>query len=385
MDGAGLYIHVPFCLRKCRYCDFYSVCDLSLLPRYTAALQREITARGATLQGQVDSVYFGGGTPSLLTPQTVAALLSAMRATFQVSHSAEATLEVNPGTVDAAQLKDYHDAGINRLSIGVQSFHDGELAFLGRMHTAAESRQVLHQARAAGYDNLGIDLIYAIPGQTADGWKANLAIALEFSPEHLSVYGLTFEPGTPLARDLDCGRIAPVDDRTTAEFYRITVASLVQAGYHQYEVSNFCRKQRYVSRHNRKYWNFEPYLGLGPAAHSFLPPQRCWNAANVRSYLQALESGRPAVADCETITRPQAMVEAVYLGLRQTRGIDPGWFQRRFQVDFGQRFGELTKRLSARGLMTFNAGRWALTIDGMLLLDRIAAEMVACLPDSPED
>ena len=381
MNGIGLYIHVPFCVRKCRYCDFYSICDLSLVPRFTAALQREISAQSQQCHTIVDTVYFGGGTPSLLTPKTIEALLNKIHSCFHLTPDAEITLEVNPGTVDAAQLDAYRRIGLNRLSIGVQSFHPYELKLLGRLHTANQSRQLLHRARSAGFENIGIDLIYAIPGQTPARWKATLAAALDFSPEHLSCYGLTFEAGTPLAADRDRGRIVPVADPVTAALYRTMVAELRSAGYHQYEVSNFCRQPQLASRHNLKYWNFKPYLGLGPAAHSFVPPERCWNPSDIAAYLQALESGAAPVAACETLSRDQVMVEAVYLGLRQTPGIDPEHFRQRFQADFDHLFGALTRRFRSRGLMTFDAGRWALTVEGMLLLDHIAAEMVACLPD----
>lgn len=381
MSGIGLYIHVPFCVRKCRYCDFFSVCDLSLVPRFLAALDQEIARRATRVQRRADTIYFGGGTPSLLPPQAVAAILSEVRESFGLGSRAEITLEVNPGTVDARQLESYRRAGVNRLSIGVQSFQPDELALLGRLHSTDQARRVLRWSRSAGFENIGIDLIYAIPGQTPARWRSNLEAALDFSPDHFSCYALSLEPGTPLAQELRCGRIAAVGERRVAALYQLMVDLLDKAGYRQYEISNFSRGPRFDSRHNCKYWNFEPYLGLGPAAHSFLPPQRCWNTADLATYLQALESGRSAVEERETITRSQAMVEAVYLGLRQTRGIDPSAFARRFRIDVAARLGKLVQRLADGELMRFCGGRWCLTVSGMLLLDRIAAEMVACLPE----
>jgi len=381
MSFTGLYIHVPFCIRKCGYCDFYSVTDLSLMRRYVAAVEQEIGDAGPLVQSEADTVYFGGGTPSLLPAEAVERILDRIRASFRLQPAAEITLEINPGTVDADRLRRYRCAGVNRLSIGVQSFRPQELEKLGRLHSADEARQTLHSARRAGFDNLGIDLIYAIPGQTPDHWRANLETAIDFSPEHFSCYGLTFEPGTPLAEDLQCGRIVPAEDHRVAELYRIMVESLGRAGYLQYEVSNFCRAPHRQSRHNRKYWNFEAVIGLGPAAHSYLPPHRFWNVRDVHAYIRALEGGRSAVEDRETVTCGQAMLEAIYLGLRQTRGIDPLVFERRFQVDFTALFGKLTQRFSAQGLMTLRNGCWRLTVEGMLLLDRIVEEMVACLPD----
>jgi len=381
MSTTGLYIHVPFCIRKCGYCDFFSATDLSLMRRYVAALEREIIDAGTAAQPEVDTVYFGGGTPSLLPCEDLGEILGRIRASFRMQPEVEVTLEVNPGTVDADRLRGYRDAGINRLSIGVQSFRPAELECLGRLHSADESSRVVRMSRRAGFDNLGVDLIYAIPGQTSDHWRFSLEAALDFSPEHLSCYALTFEPGTALAEALRCGRLAPVGDHETAALYRLMVERLEGAGYRQYEVSNFCRKRHLESRHNRKYWNFEPYIGLGPSAHSYLPPDRFWNVRDTQVYIQALENGRSPVEARETVSWGQTLIEAIYLGLRQTRGIDPQEFEDRFQVDFTALFGRCIERFSDKGLMTFRNGCWCLSVEGMLLLDHVAGEMVACLPE----
>ena len=327
MPLGGVYVHIPFCLRKCLYCDFYSTTDLSLKPAFLEALITEIAASDP---GPLvfDTIYFGGGTPSVLSPPEVARILGALFSKLHFQEPVEITLEANPGTVGLESLKGLRSAGVNRLNIGVQSFQDGNLARLGRVHSAAQAREALAAARRAGFGELGLDLIYGLPGQRRQAWLADLRCGLAHQPEHLSCYMLTLEPGTPLAECHRLGRFRPRPRRgwpscswrlpsswRTAGFCTTRYPTLRAAG------PAGCEDAR-VSRHNSKYWSHAPYLGFGPAAHSFLPPKRFWNHRDVTRYVADLRAGRRPLAGEEVLDREQHMMEAILLGLRTAAGID---------------------------------------------------------------
>lgn len=367
----GIYVHIPFCVRKCPYCDFYSITDLSLLPDFIAALDREIRLTAAENDFPCDTLYFGGGTPSLIHPETVERLITVIRRFHPLPPAAEITLEVNPGTVDLKRLKAYQQAGINRLSIGVQSFQDSRLAFLGRIHTAAEADEVLRSARAAGFDNVSLDLIYGLPGQSAFDWEKDLEQAAAYAPEHLSCYMLSYETGAPLTQKLCQDLFTALPDDAVALLFRRTVSFLASSGYELYEVSNFAAKPCYRSRHNQKYWSFAPYLGLGPSAHSHQEGRRRWNHRSLSQYLSSLSSGRLPVEAEEMLTPEQQMMEAVYLGLRQQQGIDLAWFETKFQINFQDTFAETIHALHQEGFLHLTGRHCGLTIAGMLLLDGI--------------
>ena len=301
MSLAGIYVHVPFCVRKCAYCDFYSITDLGLKPAFLSALRAEIAATAAG--GLVfDTIHIGGGTPSTLEPGEVEAILALLASRFRFEAPVEITLEANPGTVDRDRLKGFRAAGVNRLTVGVQSFDAANLELLGRIHTAAEAERAVADARAAGFDELGLDMIYGLPDQTASAWAADLERALAHAPEHLSCYMLTIEPGTPLGRLRDSGRLRPAPDDRVAELFTQTSEMLTARGYRHYEIANFARCDAadcagaHVSRHNSKYWAYAPYLGFGPAAHSFLPPRRFWNHGNLGRYVEAVRAGEATIA-----------------------------------------------------------------------------------------
>ncbi len=371
---AGIYIHVPFCIRKCQYCDFYSTTDLSRRIAFLKALRREFEL--SPNPGPADSLYFGGGTPSLLDPEQIAAIISAARAAFSFRPDTEITLEVNPGTVDRQVLADFKAAGVNRLNLGIQSFNDQNLTFLGRIHTAAEAVCCVETARSAGFDNLGLDLIYGLPGQTARDLRRDVEKAAAFNPEHLACYLLTYERGTPLDRAREQGRVAPLSDSEAADLFLLNRELLEAAGYAQYEISNFARSEDSRSRHNQKYWTFAPYIGLGPAAHSFLDPVRSWNHRGLGTYLADLENGRLPVKEKETLTVNQQMVEAVYLGLRQTRGIPIADFKQRFSVEFTTHFEAVLSDPLLDKLLVLDADFCRLTPEGMLVMDTVVGRFV---------
>lgn len=380
MPLGGVYVHIPFCLRKCLYCDFYSTTDLSLKPAFLEALTTEIAASDP---GPLvfDTIYFGGGTPSVLSPPEVARILGALFSKFHFQEPVEITLEANPGTVGLESLKALRSAGVNRLNIGVQSFQDGNLARLGRVHSAAQAQEALAAARRAGFGELGLDLIYGLPGQRRQAWLADLRCGLAHQPEHLSCYMLTLEPGTPLAECHRLGRFRPAPEARVAELFMATSEFLADCGFLHYEISNFARcgpagcQDARVSRHNSKYWSHAPYLGFGPAAHSFQPPKRFWNHRDVTRYVADLRAGRRPLAGEEVLDREQHMMEAILLGLRTSAGIDVMGFKRRFGVDFIEVFGAAVSDLTSQGLLSLTAERCAATRRGMLYLDTVTAAL----------
>jgi oxygen-independent coproporphyrinogen-3 oxidase len=375
----GLYIHVPFCLSKCGYCDFYSITDLSLKPAFLEALSCEISAADS-MPLLFDTIYIGGGTPSILAPAEVRGIVDGLFSKFDFEPPVEVTLEVNPGTVDLEKLRGFRAAGINRLNVGVQSFQDRNLAALGRIHSAAQAQAALDSARRAGFESVGLDLIYGLPGQSVRSWSADLESALAHAPEHIAGYMLTVEPGTPLAAQERSGRFQPAPEGAAAELFLATSELLTARGFWHYEISNFARRPAgggaaRISRHNAKYWTRAPYLGFGPAAHSFLPPKRFWNRRDVKSYVAAVRSGGRALSGEESLTGEQEMMEAILLGLRTADGIDLSDFERRFGVDFMQAHGGAATELQAQGLIRLADGRCAPTLRGMLYVNTVAAAL----------
>jgi oxygen-independent coproporphyrinogen-3 oxidase len=329
----------------------------------------------------VDTVYFGGGTPSVVPADLVTAVLARIRTSFAVSGDAEITVEVNPESVTPEKLAAYRQAGINRVSIGVQSFSDRNLALLERPHSAADARQAYQSARAAGFDNLSLDLIYGLPGQDRNDWRRDLEAAVALAPEHLSCYTLTFEPRTVFHQRVKKGSLQPLPEGKVSDLFLFTVDLLSARGYAQYEISSFARLDPRnghlpVSRHNTRYWNFSPYLGFGPAAHSFTENTRSWNVSSVRRYIEEMRTRGSAVADSEELSRPQQMTEALYLGLRTAGGIDIQRFNRRFGTDFNALFGETGDYLTEKGLLDTQPDHCRLTRQGMLLLDAVVEELI---------
>jgi oxygen-independent coproporphyrinogen-3 oxidase len=377
---AGIYVHIPFCVRKCAYCDFYSVADLTLKPEFLKALFAEIAASDP---GPLvfDTIYIGGGTPSLLEPAEVGGIIEGLSSKFRFEGPVEVSLEANPGTLDKEKLRGFRSAGVSRLNIGVQSFREKNLEMLGRIHSARQAHAALSNARRSGFEALGLDLMYGLPGQIRSDWLADLGSALAFRPEHLACYMLSVEPGTPLAADQRLGRFRPAPEADVAELFMATSEFLTGRGYRHYEISSFARckaggcSAAHISRHNTKYWAYAPYIGFGPAAHSFLPPRRSWNHRDVERYTDDVSAGRRPVAGEEVLTAEQQMMEAIMLGLRTAAGIGLRDFKRRFGVDFMERCGKTAADLRSRGLLTLDAERCAPTRRGMLYLNTVTAAL----------
>jgi oxygen-independent coproporphyrinogen-3 oxidase len=376
----GLYLHIPFCEHKCVYCDFYSLAPTEermdgdrMMSAFVGSLLVEIDLRTASAPtGLVwDTVFFGGGTPSLMSAAQMRSILAALRERYAIAPDAEITMEANPGTVSEERLAAFRNAGVNRISFGVQSFHDDELRFLTRIHTAAAAEESVRAAHRAGFEDLSIDLIFALPGQTIQRWQETVERALALEPTHLSCYSLIVEPNTPLLRMVESRQVTLIDPETDAALYEYTIDRLERAGFEQYEVSNFAQPGR-RSRHNDNYWNHGPYLGFGPSAHSFLPPHRSWNIANLSTYQARLSEGRLPTTGTEELGADQLMTEAIFLGLRSD-GLNIDQFDRRF----GRRFLEDHQRsvdsLIQGGLARVEGPVLRLTKKGYLVCDEICA------------
>jgi oxygen-independent coproporphyrinogen-3 oxidase len=386
--AAGLYIHIPFCVRKCPYCDFYSVTDLSLRTKFLGALLREmqlVSAEGLSF----DTLYIGGGTPSIYKSDEIGQIVASVFQNFDFLPNPEATIEVNPGTVSMEQLHGYRQVGINRINIGVQSFYQKNLYFLGRIHTAKEAHRVIENAHRAGFKNIGFDLIYGLPDQSQKEWLRDLVTAIRYSPAHLACYMLTYENGTPLQKSLKQGRFQPLTEDKLRALFDTTIEFLEDHGYFQYEISNFARREKdgetNVSRHNLKYWTFAPYIGLGPSAHSFIEAKRHWNVSSVDQYNATVGAGRLPVAEKEVLSQEQQMIEAIYLGLRMTRGIDLAGFKKKFRIDFIDAFKELTSDLKKRNYIAVANDHCALTRQARAFLDSISAMFVRSGFKTPSD
>lgn len=374
---AGLYIHIPFCLKKCPYCDFYSTTDLSLRPSFLRALLQEISLIRSHQSLRFDSVYIGGGTPSALKANRIVQIIETVHTSFKLSTASEITVEVNPGTIKPGDFLNYRRAGINRVNIGVQSFQEEYLKFLERIHSTKDAVTTIQQAREAGFQNLGLDLIYGIPGQTGGSWRQDLEKAVTFNPEHLSCYMLTYESGTPMDKSRQKGCFQPMGDRQVGELFQMMIEFLEAQGYAQYEISNFARSKSLRSRHNQKYWSFAPYIGLGPSAHSFVAPMRYWNHSSVTRYINDLNDGRLPVFGKEALSREQMMIEAIYLGFRKTEGLDTQVFERKFSASFYGLFGKVIKDYERKGLLELIQDHCILTRKGMLFLDSIVSSFIS--------
>jgi oxygen-independent coproporphyrinogen-3 oxidase len=366
----GLYIHIPFCLRKCAYCGFYSITDRSLIPAFRSALRREM-ALYPSWAASFDTLYIGGGTPSILPEGDLEGLITDIRTAFTIAADAEITVEANPADITESLLASLRRSGVNRLNIGIQSFNDDILALLGRRHNQKQAEEAIAAARRAGTENVGIDLIYGVPGQSMDVWLSTLRTAVALNPDHLSCYQLTLEEGTPLAERCSRGEVVLPEEAVQADFFCNTSKFLEENGYLHYEVSNFARPGR-ESRHNRKYWNHVPYLGLGPAAHSFSGRERRWNLSSVDAYNGDLESGREPVESREILTDEQLRLEALFLGFRTRRGICLETFKIRYGRDLLADKRDIIERLSVEGLVEIRDGFLRPTRAGMAVADSLA-------------
>ena len=380
-----LYLHIPFCLRKCPYCAFVSKQaapnDINI---YVETLLQEmrLALRQYTASEPLKSIYLGGGTPSLLAPLQISQLLQQAESLFGIANNAEVTMEVNPGTVDAGMLAGFHQAGINRLSIGVQSFDADMLDLLGRIHSADQARQAFAAARAAGFNNIGIDLIHSLPGQDITMWQEELQQAINLAPEHLSIYGLTVEEDTPFASRYHDENLLP-DEDTSADMYEAADSILTAAGYEHYEIANYSLPG-FRSQHNSGYWQRDGYLGLGAGAHSFIRSSqygiRFGNSADIDQYCKDISNGNLSHQEQHQLNRDDAMAEFMFLGLRMSDGVTHEDFKSKFGSDLETVFGKELNKMHHQGLLTITDNRICLTLRGMLLSNRVFSSFLQEAP-----
>jgi oxygen-independent coproporphyrinogen-3 oxidase len=376
----GLYIHIPFCAAICNYCNFNrGLFDAAQKTRYVDALVREIQGgpEGAALGSDVpaDTIYFGGGTPSLLDPSDVARIISTCRATFDVATAAEITLEANPESVDPAKLAALREAGVNRLSFGVQSFRDAELLRLSRLHNADRARAALAEARAAGFDNVSLDLMMWLPGQRVDDWLASVDAAIALAPDHLSLYLLEVYPNAPLKDEMARAKWSQAPDDDAAEMYMTAMERLEGAGLEQYEISNVARPGR-ASRHNLKYWTDGEWLGLGCGAHGTVGGVRSKNVAGIDDYIDRVAKGQAVATEIRHMDPAEHLGDALFTGLRLTSGINLETVQQRHGVDVWERYRDDLEPFVAAGLLLHDGARLALTRPGMLVANEIMTVFV---------
>jgi oxygen-independent coproporphyrinogen-3 oxidase len=380
-DPIGLYLHIPFCTAKCGYCDFNSYANHEhLIPSYAETLVKEARLWRRTLAGRrVETVFFGGGTPSLNPVAEMASILYGLRDSFEIAQDAEVSLEANPGSLSEEYLRGLRDIGFNRLSIGVQSFDDDELVALDRIHTAEDARAAFAAARAAGFENVNLDLIYGLPEQAMARWERTLEEALTLGPEHLSLYALTVEEGTPLARDVARGRVPPPDPDAQADQYEYTQDRLASAGYEHYEISNWARPERRCA-HNLVYWQNREYLGLGAGAHSFVDGTRFSTVLLPNRYAELVDESTDAadgsvhmrhVIAGEEITPMLAMSDTMILGLRLNDGVSFEAFRARHGRDMDDEFGALLLEFEGHGIVERTATHVRLTRRGRLLSNEL--------------
>lgn len=370
---SGLYLHIPFCLRKCPYCDFFSQSSSEeTVSQYVSLLTEHIAwAARKGWPHSIDTIYFGGGTPSLLTPQQIGLILNSIQNNFSVSDNVEISLEANPGTVSLESLTGYRSTGVNRLSLGLQSCCDKQLRQLGRLHTNAESKQAITWARKAGFDNLSLDLMFALPEQTHEELNDEINNFLALQPEHISCYGLTAEPDTPFYRQVQQNELTLPEEDFYADAFMLIHNRLTEAGYEHYEIANY-GKANFACIHNLNYWQRLPYLGIGAGAHSFLDNE--WGSrwqvpADLNNYREAIENGTDPMQCLESFTRNSAIRETVYLALRTSNGIDDTTLSEQFGTTLKESFPEAVAQSSQ--WLAQHDGRWSFSAEGWLLFDRL--------------
>lgn len=376
--ASSIYIHIPFCIRKCHYCDFVSYPGRppEEMAAYCRALEREMDlVAGKWQPGPAATVYIGGGTPTLLPARNLEQVLDAVDRFFGRQPGAEVTVEANPGTVDDAKLRVLLAAGVNRLSLGVQSLDDDLLAAMGRIHRRRDVYEAFDQARRAGFHNINVDLIFGLPGQTLDGWRATLKEAIALQPEHIAAYSLQVEEGTPWGKLAAAGELPLPGEELELAMYQEARQMFAAVGYQQYEISNFARPG-YQCRHNLTYWLNQPYLGLGAAAASYWRGRRWQNYSELHRYRHVLSRGRLPRAEIETLTPHQQMAETMFMGLRLMAGVDLEDFRRRFGVDAREVYARELAGLYRAGLVEEKDGHLRLTEKGLPLANEVFMQFV---------
>ena len=376
MKDSALYIHIPFCDHKCIYCDFYSIITSDNINPFLETLKKEIDHYSEIYsEGRVfSSIYFGGGTPSLMSPPYISEIIQYLHRRFNIIDDAEVTLETNPGTVDSQKLKDFHRTGINRLSVGVQSFHNDELKFLTRIHDSETAVETIQNAAESGFENISLDLIFNLPGQTKQKWAENLNKAVSLPITHLSAYSLILERGTILNKMVLDKKVILQDEDYDADLYEYTIDYLIGKNFTQYEVSNFCLPG-YECRHNNAYWRYKDYLSFGTSAHSFADGKRWWNYSSLKKYIHEINLNGIAVAGYEIINGKQQLDEYIMLALRSA-GLDTSDLKEKFGNDWIKEKYDYFIELKNQNLLNIDDHFIRLTKKGYALCDEILANLL---------
>jgi len=376
---SSIYIHIPFCIRKCLYCDFASFPGKeSIFDQYLDALKTEINRDASGFpDANISTIYFGGGTPNVLSSNQLGGILDKIKQDFAVDADAEITIEANPGIeTDMRYFTDLRDSGFNRISMGIQSVHEEELQLLGRIHSASDSIRSFQAARQAGFRNISVDAMYGIPGQTRESWRETLKKLLLLEPDHISLYALTIEEETPFLAMRNSGKLDLPGEDIEADMHEEAISILSVAGFEHYEISNFA-KPGFTCRHNLTYWRNEPYFGFGAGAASYLRGVRSANVSEPEEYIRRMESGESAVAASESLIGKAAMGETVFLGLRMLSGLNIESFKQRYGLAPMEVFGPQIKNLTERGLLEQTEADIRLTHSGLLFANDVFAEFVS--------
>lgn len=371
---AGIYLHIPFCKSKCTYCDFYSIVNTSYQKRLVDAICNELEQRKSYLgNADISTIYLGGGTPSMLSNEELQRILDQITTVYAVSHNAEITIEVNPDDVTLERLCFLRSAGYNRLSMGVQSFNDNDLKFLNRRHSAKQAGQVVTWAKEAGFNDVSIDLIYGLPGQTIEGWTYNLEKAFALPVTHLSSYHLMYEEGTKLHKLKELGKVDEVTEELSTRFFTMLQEACEENGFTQYEVSNFCKPGQ-ESQHNSNYWFGVPYLGIGPAAHSFDGDSRQWNVADIKRYVTGVETGKP-ISENEILSEGDRYNEMIITAFRTARGLDLERLDRLPEI-YTTHFKKEVSKFVEQNILITNEKRIYLSKKGFLMSDAVMRDLM---------
>ena len=376
MKDSALYVHIPFCDHKCIYCDFYSIITTDNIHPFLNSIKKEIKFYSDLYSSdrKFNTIFFGGGTPSLMEPEYIGEIINSLKDNYNISDNVEITIETNPGTVNKEKLKSFREIGINRISIGIQSFHEDDLKFLTRIHDRKTAIETVNHAKEVGFDNISIDLIFNLPGQTKEKWKEDLDMALGLPIKHISAYSLILERGTILNKMVLDKKVIMQDEDHDADLYEMTIDFMEENGFLQYEVSNFALPG-YECRHNNAYWRYRDYLSFGTSAHSFVNGKRWWNFSSLKRYISEIEKKGCAIAGSENVTKEQQFNEYVMLALRSS-GLDLSEFKNMFGTNWINEKYDYFKKLMNRKLVTIDEEHLRLTKSGYAVCDEILKEIL---------
>lgn len=372
---AGIYLHIPFCRKRCHYCDFFKTTDLSQKARLLAGLKKELENRASELDSEeITTIYLGGGTPSVLLIDEQKELLNTIRQNYKVSDDAEITMEANPDDLSQAILSALREIGYNRLSMGIQSFSEADLKLMNRRHGVMQAVQSVKWAKNAGFKNISIDLIYGLPNQTIEEWERNVRIAVELDVQHISAYNLTYHEGTVFYDQLKKGILKELPDELSLQQFELLIRILKEAGFEHYEISNFCKPGLY-SQHNSSYWKNKKYLGIGPSAHSFDLNSRRWNVSSIERYLQGIENNQ-SYSETEILTEQDRYNDCIITGLRTIWGVSEAWIKEEFSEPYFIHFQKTRDKNMNSGRISFHSGTVSLSPDGLFISDRIIEDFM---------